>query len=143
MSQIKVYPPRPSRSTPHNPLPQTIQTPAGIALLELQGTINLPEGSVDAEGKATTSVPVGKIVFPDYHPETQEEGSTAWMKRVYFYVGEHQRLAGEVKKLPKALAVVRRKEETGSGPEHLEVVEIVKYKLVFSQRPEPVNTDIF
>ena len=119
-----------------------IQTPAGTALLELQGTVNLPEGSIDADGKATSSVPVGRIVFPDYHPETQEEGSTAWMKRVYLYVGRHQRLAGEVKKLPKDLAVVRRKGEPGADPEHLEVVEIVKYKLVFSQRPEPVNTEI-
>jgi chromosome transmission fidelity protein 8 len=142
MSQIKVYPPRPSRSTPENPMPPTIQTPVGLALLEMQGTINLPEGSIDGDGKAISSVPVGNIVFPDYHPETQEAGSTGWMKRVYFYVGPHQRLAGEVKKLPKALAVVRRRTEAGSDPEQLEVAEIIRYKLVFSQRPEPVNTEI-
>lgn len=76
------------------------------------------------------------------------------MKRVYLYVGQHQRLTGEVKKLPRAIAVVRRKRTDGSRtsesdganvnsegvPEELEVAEIIKYKLVFSQRPEPVGT---
>ncbi|KAM0325366.1 hypothetical protein ACHAQA_007351 [Verticillium albo-atrum] len=145
MSQIKVYPPKPSRQTSDNLLPQTIQTPSGLALLELQGTINLPEDSVDSDGKATQSIPVGRIDFPDYHPDTQDANSTAWMKRVYLYVGPHQRLTGEVKKLPKAIAIVRKKDGANlslDGEEHLEVAEIVKYKLVFSHRPEPVNTEI-
>lgn len=84
---------------------------------------------------------MGRIDFPDYHPDTQEEGSTAWMKCVHLYVGQHQKLTGEVKKLPKAIAVVRRRGEPGAEPEHLEVAEVVKYKIVFSSRPEPVNTD--
>jgi chromosome transmission fidelity protein 8 len=69
------------------------------------------------------------------------------MKRVWMYVGSHQRMLGEVKKLPRALAVLRRR---GEGPEpgggegkgekeELEVVEVVKYKIVFSSRPEPVG----
>jgi Ctf8. len=69
------------------------------------------------------------------------------MKRVWLYVGKHQRLLGEVKKMPRAMAVVRkRKKEDGNmgqkgeeEAEELEVLEIVKYKLVFSQRPEPVG----
>ncbi|KAG7152667.1 Chromosome transmission fidelity protein 8 like [Verticillium longisporum] len=146
MSQVKLYPPKPSRQAVDNLLPQTIQTPSGLALLELQGTINLPEDAVDSDGKATKSIPVGRIDFPDYHPDTQEAGSTAWMKRVYLYVGPHQRLTGEVKKLPKAIAIVRKKDGASNGPdgeEQLEVAEIVKYKLVFSHRPEPVNTEIY
>lgn len=141
MSQVKVYPPRPSRQAPDNPLPQLIQTPSGFALLELQGTVNLPPGCVDADGKATEVVQMGRIEFPDYHPETQDPDSTAWMKRVHLYVGQHQRLTGQVKKLPKALAVVRRRGEAGAEAEHLEVAEVIKYKLVFSERPEPINTD--
>jgi chromosome transmission fidelity protein 8 len=64
------------------------------------------------------------------------------MRRVYMYVGQHQRLTGEVKKLPRALGVVRRREaagEEGDGDE-LEIVEIVRHKIVFSSRPEPVGT---
>lgn len=99
-----------------------------------------------AEGEPASTIEIGRIDFPDYVPDA--EGS-AWMKRVHLYVGQHQRLTGEVKKLPKAMAVVRRRENTtvtGSGGEseeqgdNLEVVEIVKYKLMFSNRPEPVGT---
>ena len=135
-----------------NPLPQLIQTPSGLAILELQGTINLPQTDPEAaEGEDTQEVSIGKISFPDYHPDIQDPASTSWMKRVHLYVGHHQRLTGEVKKLPKALAVVRRRSPDGAGGEdvdmssedskdELEVVEIVKYKLVFSHRPEPVST---
>ena len=135
-----------------NPLPQLIQTPSGLAILELQGTINLPQTDPEAaEGEDTQEVSIGKISFPDYHPDIQDPASTSWMKRVHLYVGHHQLLTGEVKKLPKALAVVRRRSPDGAGGEdvdmssedskdELEVVEIVKYKLVFSHRPEPVST---
>ena len=136
-----------------NPLPQLIQTPSGLAILELQGTVNLPQTDpeAEAEGEDSQTVSIGKISFPDYHPDTQDpSSSTSWMKRVHLYVGHHQRLTGEVKKLPKALAVVRRRSPGGRGEEagmssqdsskdELEVVEIVKYKLVFSHRPEPVS----
>jgi len=59
------------------------------------------------------------------------------MKRVHLYVGLHQRLNGEVKKLPQAVAVIRKRDE---GTDHLELVEIVYWKVVFSSRPEPVGT---
>ncbi|KAI1106775.1 hypothetical protein F4804DRAFT_299787 [Jackrogersella minutella] len=133
-----------------NPLPQLIQTPSGLALLELQGTINLPENHDDGEDNPQ-EMSIGRIVFPDYHPETQDPSITSWMKRVHLYVGEHQRLPGEVKKLPKAMAIIKKRAKSGedvamndgnsnSTSEDLEVVEIIKYKLVFSQRPEPVGT---
>ncbi|KAI1817594.1 hypothetical protein GGS20DRAFT_505842 [Poronia punctata] len=129
-----------------NPLPQLMQTPSGLALLELQGTINLPE--IDASGSETSGhgLEIGRITFPDYDPDSE---GTAWLKSVHMYVGQHQRLTGELKKLPKPLAIIRRKPGTGSDTvmadsaetttEDLEVVEIVKYKLMFSNRPEPVG----
>ncbi|OAQ74328.1 chromosome transmission fidelity protein 8 [Pochonia chlamydosporia 170] len=139
----KLHPPRKPSSPPPNPLPSLIQTPSGLALLELQGTINLPHSK---DGQPLKDVEIGKIDFPDYVPDA--EGS-AWMKRVHMYVGQHQRLTGEVKKLPKAIAVIRRREnkvlENSAGMymeegENLEIVEIVKYKIMFSNRPEPVGT---
>ncbi|KAF5019998.1 hypothetical protein F66182_7986 [Fusarium sp. NRRL 66182] len=142
MSSAKLYPPN-KNATTSSPLPQLLQTPSGLALLELQGIVNLPE---DANGQALGGVDVGRLDFPDYVPDA--EGS-AWMKTVHLYVGQHQRLTGEVKKLPKAMAIVRRRQNkasTGSGGdseeqgENLEVVEIVKYKIIFSNRPEPVGT---
>lgn len=162
--------PRPSQpDTPalpaqSNALPPLLHTPAGLALLELQGTINLPADAHDDDADAdekTTIINIGRVVFPDYDPDSIlfDPASKAWMKKVYLFVGEHQRLTGEVKALPKALGVVRRRrggqpaaagaggsgggggeEEGGGGGEDLEVVEVVKYKIVFSSRPEPVGT---
>lgn len=144
-------------STP-NPLPHVIQTKAGLALLEIQGTINLPghgdeaamsTGDGDSEGEGRMmETPVGRLVFPEY--EGNDE-SNDWMKRVYLYVGKHQRLTGEIKKLPKAIAVIQKRKGVDggrrdgnageeAGTEDLEVVEIIKYKILFSIRPEPVGT---
>lgn len=84
-------------------------------------------------------------MFPDYVEGTEGQ---AWMKRVYMYVGKHQRLTGEVKKLPRAMAVIRRRtdgvepsREDGEG-EELEIVEIIKFKIVFATRPEPVGAQL-
>ena len=131
-----------------NPLPTLLHTPAGLAIIELQGTINLPSHSdVDAittEGRPRET-PIGRLVFPDYVEGTEGQ---AWMKRVYMYVGKHQRLTGEVKKLPRAMAVIRRRtdgvepsREDGEG-EELEIVEIIKFKIVFATRPEPVGAQL-
>ncbi|KAI1842915.1 hypothetical protein JX266_010933 [Neoarthrinium moseri] len=149
-SSVKLYP-RTLGATDlaANPLPQLIQTPSGMALLELQGTINLPQPDPDAEGLAP-EVPIGRITFPDFNPNALDPSSTSWMKRVHLYVGQHQRLTGEVKKLPRAMAVIRRRQdpskdvtmqdvEAEDKVADLEIVEIVKYKLIFSQRPEPVG----
>jgi chromosome transmission fidelity protein 8 len=76
------------------------------------------------------------------------------MKRVYLYVGKHQRLTGQVRKLHNAIAVIRKRavgtlpqtnrdEMEGVEEAHtdeLEIVEIVKYKILFSTRPEPVGS---
>ncbi|KAI1329381.1 hypothetical protein F5Y16DRAFT_108549 [Xylariaceae sp. FL0255] len=139
-------------SATENPLPELIQTPSGLAILELQGTINLPQ--VDENDVDAKCLQIGRITFPDHHPETQDPSSTAWMKRVHLYVGQHQRLTGEVKKLPRPMAVIRKRPDSGQNVQmdddatstsgvsrdDLEVVDVVKYKLVFSHRPEPVGT---
>jgi chromosome transmission fidelity protein 8 len=126
-----------------NPLPQLLQTPSGLALLELQGTINLPENEQDTSPDGSPvdlngpsfETPIGKIMFPDYSSHNPDD--TKWMKRAYLYVGRYQRMTGEVKKLPRPIAVLQKR--AGSTEEELEVVEIVRYKVFFKNRPEPVN----
>lgn len=163
-----------------NPLPEIIQTPSGLAILEIQGTLNIPEQSEDYD-KSTAllesgagdneqpqseyDTPIGRLVFPDYDPSDKNHD---WMKRVHLYIGRHQRLTGEVKKLPRPLALIQRQQEDSQGKgseqsrdndtrpppeasaavplengeedqEALEIVELVKYKLLFSSRPEPVS----
>lgn len=164
MPTVPLYPPRSvaERKTDANPnpLPQLLQTPSGLAILELQGTINLPstpsqtgENNDTETPNASSTVPrhqtpVGRLVFPDYDP-SKDPSDKAWQKRVHFYVGKHQRLTGEVKKLAKPLAVVRRRQTDGDGCQNagdaagdeLEIVEIVKHKVIFSSRPEPFTTN--
>ncbi|TIA85008.1 hypothetical protein D6C76_01301 [Aureobasidium pullulans] len=131
---------------PNNPLPQLLHTPSGLAIIELQGTINFPqsnpteEDSSDANNTITSSTEVGRLVFPLYTPGVSDPNSGAWMKRVYFYIGKHQRMTGEIKKLPKPLAVLRKSQSGEEGA--VEIVEIVRYKVLFGSRPEPVSEDL-
>ncbi|KAI9820768.1 MAG: hypothetical protein M1827_005138 [Pycnora praestabilis] len=136
-----------------NRLPQLLKTPSGLAILELQGSINMPtmDHSNNRDGEANLEIPLGRLVFPDYSASDHIENTT-WMKRVYLYVGRHQRLTGEVKKLQNPMAVIQRREtqqdlrndvpgdhDMAGEEEELEIVEIVKWKILFSQRPEPVG----
>lgn len=129
-----------------NPLPQLLQTPSGLALLELQGTINVPtsgnenedatQGSPGSDSNSPSfETPIGKLMFPDYSAHNPDD--TKWMKRAYLYVGRYQRMTGEVKKLPRPIAVLRKR--SAATEDELEVVEIVRYKVFFKNRPEPVN----
>lgn len=125
-----------------NPLPTLLQTPSGLAILELQGSINIPSPEPTSTSQAT---PVGRLEFPHYS-EDNPSANVDWMKTVHLYVGRHQRLTGEVKKLTKPLAVIRRRSleeqeesDMGAKKEELEIIEVVYHKIVFSTRPEPVG----
>jgi hypothetical protein len=137
----------PSPASAPQCLPQVLQTPSGLALMELQGTIHIPpvgDGNDDskaASGDKGKSSLVGKLLFPGYLPSLPKD-DTAWMKPVYLYVGKHQRLTGEVKKLPKPIGILRKRQKQNEDDlGAVEFVEIVKYKVIFSQRPEPVSED--
>ena len=131
-----------ARTSAENPLPQLLQTPSGLAILELQGSIHTPETPDTANEDITSnkSTPFGRLVFPDYDKNAESE-SISWMKRVHLYVGRHQRLTGEVKKLANPMAVIRRRTATQTevSKEELEIADIVYYKIIFSSRPEPVS----
>lgn len=163
MPSIPLHLPDPRRqlSSPDsaNPLPGLLKTPSGLAILEIQGTLNVPSlrglgMDVPLSDEHATNTSIGSLHFPAYSP-TDEVDNLAWTKCVYLQVGRHQRLTGEVKKLQQPLAVVRRKTSTESDEsqaveieagkrrtmnEVLEIVEVVNWKIIFSQRPEPVGT---
>jgi len=121
-------------STESNPLPNILQTPSGLAILEIQGSLN---STLHTE--PGSNLPVGKLDFPLYDSKAPAS-DTAWQKRVHLYVGKHQRLTGEVKKLPQAVAVLRKIPGDSAGGQALEVAEIIYYKVLFASRPEPVGT---
>jgi hypothetical protein len=137
MPVVTVYPSAESSNLEmgSNPLPKLVQTPSGLAIIEIQGTIHTPPVALeDGDVKDIPDTQVGNLVFPLYNEESADD--TAWMKMVYLYIGKHQRLTGQVKKLLKAIAVLQRKDDE---PDSLQITEIIKYKIVFSQRPEPVG----
>src|SRR5579871_3865184 len=147
MPEIPVHPLSVSSCDSHytqNPFPPLLQTPSGLAILEIQGTIHVPslQDAIDEPNEEITqkeTMSIGKLVFPYYSPNNPTE-DTAWMKCVYMYIGKYQRMTGEVKKLPKALAILKRKEsKQQDAQEELEIVDVAKYKIIFSQRPEPVS----
>lgn len=120
-----------------NPLPSILQTPSGLALLEIQGTVNSSQ-----EPQAGSSLEIGELQFPLYNSKNPTS-DTAWQKRVHLYVGKHQRLTGEIKKLQQPVALLRRasaEEGQTDGDQALEVAEIIHYKIIFTYRPEPVGT---
>jgi chromosome transmission fidelity protein 8 len=132
---------------PTSPLPQLLQTPLGLAILEIQGSLNF---SQQASGPDTVQ-PIGRIVFPLIPAgTTPAPDNTKWMKKVQLFIGKNQKLTGEVRKLAKPLGVVRRRENDGenggenvnggnvgqSQGDELEIMEVVKYKLYFGSRPE-------
>jgi chromosome transmission fidelity protein 8 len=157
MPSILLHPPSSSRSpTAPNPFPPLLQTPYGLALLEIQGTLHTSSSSSEVtsppslEHGSHTGV-IGRILFPHYNPSLVDEEHPSWMKQVYLYVGRHQRLTGEVKKLGKPVAVLRKRvsmeragemmdidgsRETG---EELDILEVIRFKISFAGRPEPVG----
>jgi chromosome transmission fidelity protein 8 len=165
MPSIPLHPPAPSRaSAVSNLFPSLIHTPSGLALLEIQGTLHFSSSNLDSSSHPphhndssrnhfVNESSIGRIVFPDYDPSSLGDAHLGWTKRVYLYVGKHQRLTGEVKKLAKPVAVLRkagRGQETEmdtmgdegcleGSEEHLEIMEIVRYKILFAGRPEPVG----
>ena len=145
MPAIRLHPPNKDRNAdigePNHSLPQLLQTPSGLAILEIQGTVNTPPTL------SIASSSIGKLIFPQYDVNKPTD-DTSWQKRVYLYVGKHQRMTGEVKKLAKPIAVIRRRQvdtkaEDSSTSEdgELEIAEIVYYKILFAHRPEPVGGD--
>ena len=120
-----------------SPLPNMLQTPGGLAIIEIQGSLHTP--LADDQADVTD---VGKLIFPLYDPEASSD-DVSWMRKVHLYVGRHQRLTGEVKKLGKGkcIGVVRRIEgnSTAEHEQALEIVDVVKYKILFQGRPEPVD----
>ncbi|KAK5174975.1 uncharacterized protein LTR77_000111 [Saxophila tyrrhenica] len=139
MPAIPIHPPsgQPSAGAAESALPQLLQTPSGYAVVEIQGTIN---ASGIASRNENDAKAIGKIVFPNYQPGMAAD-DTSWHKRVYLYVGKHQRLTGEVKKLAKPLALLRKRAEIGDSGEELVIAEVVYYKLLFAHRPEPVGSE--
>ncbi|EMG46409.1 CTF8 Chromosome transmission fidelity protein 8 [Candida maltosa Xu316] len=127
-----------------SPSPNLFFTPYGLTLLEIQGELNLPteypkgtpQTNEDHEYLSNFitvddihhAVKFGNLVFDE-----KDES------KVTLFIGKSQRLLGDIVKLNTPLAVLRvpvnRHDE---GEEDVKLVDIVKAKLIFKQRPLPI-----
>jgi chromosome transmission fidelity protein 8 len=100
-------------------------------MIELQGSLTTSTPNL------TTPIHLGHLVFPD-PPPSSASASAREGQRVHLFIGDHQRMTGEMKPLARPVAVVRRR---GGAPdaEDLEIAEVVYYKILFAHRPEPVG----
>ncbi|KAK9248189.1 chromosome transmission fidelity protein 8 [Lipomyces tetrasporus] len=108
--------------------PQVLQTPSGLALIEIQGTLNTGQSSADG-----TPSEIGRLTF---------DGKTAWL-----WIGDYQRMEGTIVDLSPPFGVLRRvtrqeseKQEENGSPDGtaVEIVEVIRKKILFTSRPEPV-----
>lgn len=128
-----------------------IFTSYGLTLLEIQGELNLPLKY--PKGKPQTpedfeylnnfitindiyhAVKFGNLVF-DPHDD----------KKVTLFIGKSQRLLGNIVKLQTPLAILRiptnrngdDDDDMVDDKEDIKIVDIVKAKLIFKQRPLPI-----
>ena len=143
MPSVNIYPPSKTASgLESTAFPQTIRTPSGLAIIEFQGSV-VVDGDVPQEPNQK-ALPLGHMVFPAANDASGKHDLENWDgKRVFLFVGKHQRLTGEVKKLGKALAVIRRRDAGGASAatDDLEIAEVITHKVLFASRPEPVGTE--
>lgn len=111
-------------------LPKTLTTPFGLALVEIQGSIQVGDSPLVASNLTLdqANLDLGHCTLGDI----EFSGSSG---EATLLVGKHQLLRGKIVKLPSPLAVL--KIEPSQSTE-IPVLGVVYYKLLFNNRPEPV-----
>lgn len=114
-----------------------VSSPLGLVLLDIQGELNLPhENSKDRYERATAdqvheAVRFGRIEFDKSN-----------LSRVTLFIGESQRLVGKVVELPRPIGILRisnlSDEAKTSSSQNIDLIDIVKKKMLFDQRPLPI-----
>lgn len=129
-----------------------ISTPYGLSILEIQGELNLPQTFPQANenhkpeylenfarvNDIYEAVRFGKLEFdPKNHAN------------VTLYIGKSQRLLGSMVDLETPLAVLRictddtndvndSSKDDSSKDDSIKIVDIIKKKIIFKQRPLPI-----
>lgn len=139
--------------------PNLITTPYGLALLEIQGELNLPHTKPDIpldqllpldQEKMKNFVTVDDIYdavkFGHLQFDSKDE------LKVTLFIGKSQRLIGNVVKLDIPLGVlkipVKKEVPSGDGDadmdmdgdvdQNIQMIDIVRAKMIFKQRPLPI-----
>lgn len=125
----------------HSALPDgacIISTPFGLCIIEIQGELNVPLLPPSSEGidpeflelfakvnNMEIAVKFGALEFDERDPS-----------KVVMFVGKSQRLLGTVETLREPLGVLKVPNEKVN--DSMEIVDIIKKKIIFRQRPLPI-----
>ena len=139
--------------------PNLITTPYGLALLEIQGELNLPHTKPDIpldqllpldQEKMKNFVTVDDIYDAVKFGHLQFDSKD--QLKVTLFIGKSQRLIGNVVKLDIPLGVlnipVNKEVSSGDGDvemdidrevnQNIQMIDIVRAKMIFKQRPLPI-----
>ncbi|CAN6674913.1 hypothetical protein TRVA0_072S00122 [Trichomonascus vanleenenianus] len=133
-----------------NRFPEVLHTPSGIALVEIQGIINVND-------KPLLGSELDLAKFEGYQSDDDDITPGVIRKHlgqfdfskfdkgeVTLEVGDNQILRGKVAKLRTPLAVLEMSSSTASSSQDqnanttIPIVEIIRHKITFSLRPEPL-----
>ncbi|ODV95680.1 hypothetical protein PACTADRAFT_50368 [Pachysolen tannophilus NRRL Y-2460] len=117
-----------------------IDTPGGLAILEIQGVLNLPtklnsthqlldDTAIDSD-LVRQAIKFGDLQLEDNNKAT-------------LYIGKSQRLVGTVESIDPPLGVLKfsnhvENDENKNSSSKIEMIEIVDKKIVFRTRPLPI-----
>lgn len=114
--------------------PTVLTTALGNTIIEIQGELILPDEK-----------PVG--LTPEQEEKYSQLDGITWAvefgkleldgKKATLYIGTSQRLLGQVKTLDPPLGLMRFPQSDGTD-EDIELVDVLKHKIIFTGRPLPI-----
>lgn len=133
---------RTSLSSGNLKVPNILQTPSGLILIEIQGTIHIGKKALKATDSLELDIhgdqntPSHDLIGTLDFSQLEKDGE------VILNVDQHQRLRGKIEKLNPPLAIMRtdQAKRKVNHSEHVEIpiVDIVRLKVVFATLPEPI-----
>jgi chromosome transmission fidelity protein 8 len=121
--------------------PFTISTPRGNAILEIQGLLNMP----DAKPTGLAAQEEAKFLELEDHMFPADDDTSAIRfgklelegNKATLLIGNSQRLIGDLKEIKPPLALIKFDNNDNEGSQ-VEIIDVIKYKLVFTGRPLPI-----
>lgn len=108
-----------------------ISTPFGLAIIEIQGELNIPEIASSEENPDNlkvddlyTAVKFGKLIVDPVDDS-----------KVTLFIGTSQRMLGRIVKIDPPLGVLKI---NANDKNEMKMIDVIKKKIIFKDRPLPI-----
>ncbi|KAK6464544.1 chromosome transmission fidelity protein 8 [Scheffersomyces coipomensis] len=123
-----------------------VSTPYGLSIIEIQGELTLPnqvplKENYSEEHKEYFQNFIKVDDLYDAVKFGQIEYDVKDPKKVTLFIGKSQRLLGSLVDLDTPLAILRipiKKDSSDDTNENIKILDIIKKKMIFKQRPLPI-----